>query len=356
MDWTSSNSSSASTRRTTAVASLPSTRTVDCGTKLTWPSSTGTRARCSASRTESISAGAVTISKAFSARRMSVAPASSAFPSRSSSSILAASTWMIPWRSNIHATAPEDPMLPPNFSNACRISGPVRLRLSVRTWIRMATPPGAYPSYVTSSYDSPGSSPVPFWIARLMFSCGMFASLADSIAAFKRMLALGSPPPFLAATVISRRILEKSLPRWPSVLPFLRLIGDHRECPDIALPSFVEQHRLECLHPLEPLRSPTERGLPSAQGTRGRRRVRGTRPRAQVRPEVHVRHERGTGVPDLSRPRDFRQHLHADLERRSARVIEPRLERDDLVREDRRVEVHRVHARRHHEPLAVSHR
>ena len=37
-------------------------------------------------------------------------------------------------------------------------------------------------------------------------------------------------------------------------------------------------------------------------------------------------------------------------------MIQRRLERDDLVREDRRVEVHRVQARRHHETLAVSHR
>src|SRR4249920_1078786 len=130
-----------------------------------------------------------------------------------------------------------------------------------------------------------------------MFSCGMFASLADSIAAFKRTLPLGSPPPPFAATVISRRILEKSLPRWTSVLPFLRLICDHRECPDIALPSFVEQHRLESLHALEPLRSPAERGLPPATGARGRRRVRRTGARAQVSSEVHIRHERGAGVP-----------------------------------------------------------
>src|SRR5438093_10205338 len=34
----------------------------------------------------------------------------------------------------------------PYFSNTCRISGPVRWRLSVSTWIRTATPPGAYPS------------------------------------------------------------------------------------------------------------------------------------------------------------------------------------------------------------------
>src|SRR6266852_8042988 len=102
-----------------------------------------------------------------------------------------------------------------------------------------------------------------------MFSWGMFASLAISVAALRRMFALGSPPPFLVATVISRRIFEKSLPRWTSALPFLRLICDHRECPDIALPSFVEQHRIESLHALEPLRSPAERGLPPATGARG---------------------------------------------------------------------------------------
>src|SRR5436853_7600026 len=118
-----------------------------------------------------------------------------------------------------------------------------------------------------------------------MLSAGMFAARAVSRAAFRRMLAFGSPP-FRAATVISRRILEKSLPRWTSVLPFLRLICAHRECPDIVLPSFVEQHRLESLHPLEPQRPPTERGLPPTTGARGRRRVRRTRPRAYIRPEA----------------------------------------------------------------------
>src|SRR5438552_8961216 len=73
-----------------------------------------------------------------------------------------------------------------------------------------------------------------------MLSCGMFASLADSIAALRRMLALGSPPPLRAATVISRRIFEKSLPRWTSVLPFFRLIWDHRECPDMTYPLSIE--------------------------------------------------------------------------------------------------------------------
>jgi hypothetical protein len=39
----------------------------------------------------------------------------------------------------------------------------------------------------------------------------MLTSLAVSIAAFSRMLPLGSPPPALAATVISRRNLGEEL-------------------------------------------------------------------------------------------------------------------------------------------------
>ena len=74
---------------------------------------------------------------------MSVAPASSAFAIRSSSPIFSASTVMMPLRSNIHATAPEAPMLPPPFSNVWRISGAVRLRLSVSTCTITATPPCA---------------------------------------------------------------------------------------------------------------------------------------------------------------------------------------------------------------------
>src|SRR5256885_13652080 len=92
----------------------------------------------------------------------------------------------------------------------------------------------------------------------------MFASLAISVAALRRMLALGSPPPFFAATVISRRIFEKSLPRWTSALPFLRLICDHRECPDIALPSFVRACRLESFHALEPQLAPGRRLTPAS--------------------------------------------------------------------------------------------
>src|SRR3989475_8726937 len=193
-------------------------------------------------------------------------------------------------------------------------------------------------------------------MAGLLWSGGTFAALGDWSAAWSRRWALGSPPPFFAATVISRRILEKSLPRWTSVLPFLRLICAHRECPDIVLPSFVEQHRLEFLHALESLSPPAERGLPPAPSARGRGRVRRAGSRTQVGPEMHEAQERRARVAGLARPRDFGEDLHADLERRGADVSAPRLERDDLVREDRRVEVHCVNTRGHHEPLAVSHR
>src|SRR5262245_10856445 len=237
---------------------------------------------------------------------------------------------MMPLRSNIHATAPAAPMLPPPFSNTCRISGAVRLRLSVITWTRTATPPGAYPSYVISSYDSPGNSPVPFWMARLTFSAGMFASLADSTAALRRMLIFGSPPPFLAATVISRRILENSLPRCTSALPFLRLICDHRECPDIALSSFF---RLECraqpFHPLRPQRTPHRGSVPAPPLRRGLRRERGHGNRAPgrstiraTRAEVDEGQERRARVPDLAGPRTLGQDLDPDFERRGAHVVQ----------------------------------
>src|SRR3989454_7550245 len=343
-------------RRSTWGASLPSTRTVDCGTNVTSASTTGTRAPSSAPRTASISPGPVVISKTFSSRVMSVAPASSALASRSSSAILVASTRITPLRSNIQATAPDAPMFPPNLSNVCRTSGAVRLRLSVSTRINTATPPGAYPSYVISSYDSPGSSPVPFWMARLMLSCGMFASLADSMAALRRMLALGSPPPFLAATVISRRIFENSFPRWTSALPFLRLICDHRECPDIALPSFVRECRLESFHALEPQLTPGHRLAPAPLLTRRLWGEGWAPPRPQVGSQVHEREERRAGVTHLPRPRYFSQDLDANLERGGADVVQPRPEGDDLVRENRRVEIHRVQARRHHVALAVAHR
>src|SRR5215470_1535750 len=150
-------------------------------------------------------------------------------------------------------------------------------------------------------------------MARLMFSCGMLASLADSIAALRRMFTLGSPPPLRAATVISRRIFEKSFPRWTSVLPFFRLICDHRECPDIPLPSFVRYERLQPLHPLHPPLA-TELGrLPPALLARRLGNEGGRRSRPEIRSEMHVRQERRAGVADLAGPRLLRQHLDPDL-------------------------------------------
>src|SRR2546429_1027715 len=133
----------------------------------------------------------------------------------------------------------------------------------------------------------------------------MFASLAISIAALRRMFALGSPPPFLAATVISRRIFEKSLPRWTSALPFLRLICDHLECPDIALPSFVRECRLESFHALEPQLTSGHRLAPAPPLARCLRGERRARPRQQGGPPGPEGGERRAGGAPPPRPRDF---------------------------------------------------
>src|SRR5579862_5302427 len=64
----------------------------------------------------------------------------------------------------------------------------------------------------------------------------MLASRARSIADRRRMLLAGSPPPSLAAMMISRASLLKILPRCWSTLPFLILMLCHLECPDTASP------------------------------------------------------------------------------------------------------------------------
>src|SRR5687768_10483418 len=80
---------------------------------------------------------------------------------------------------------------------------------------------------------APSSSPVPFWIARLMLSAGMFTLLALSTAVRRRGLEATSPPPMRAAIDISRMILVKIFPRLASRAPFLCLIDAHLECPDM---------------------------------------------------------------------------------------------------------------------------
>src|SRR5919204_1569506 len=142
---------------------------------------------------------------------------------------------MTPHRSNIHETAPSAARLPPPFANDERTSPAVRWRLSVRHSTMTATPPGPYPSYTASSYETPSSSPVPFLIARVMLSEGMFASFAASIAARRRALPLGSPPPMRAETVISLMSFVKSLPFAAPCASFLRLILVQRLWPDMAL-------------------------------------------------------------------------------------------------------------------------
>src|ERR1700749_1347464 len=72
-------------------------------------------------------------------------------------------------------------------------------------------------------------------MARLMLSAGMFSPLAARIAARRRGLLSGSPPPFLAAMLISLMRRVNILPRFASSAPFLCLIVAHFEWPDIGI-------------------------------------------------------------------------------------------------------------------------
>src|SRR5579871_504746 len=100
----------------------------------------------------------------------------------------------------------------------------------------MPTPPGPYPSKVTSSYCSPSSWPVPRKMARSMLSFGIFSFLPARMAVRRRGLEFGSPPPMRAAMVISRISRVKTRPRLASVAAFLCLIVAHFECPDMTIP------------------------------------------------------------------------------------------------------------------------
>src|SRR5204863_4711835 len=70
-------------------------------------------------------------------------------------------------------------------------------------------------------------------MARSMLSFGMLFAFASAMAARRRGLPLGSPPPMRAATVISLRIRVKILPRFASAAPFLCLMVLHLLWPDI---------------------------------------------------------------------------------------------------------------------------
>src|SRR5690348_10650670 len=67
-----------------------------------------------------------------------------------------------------------------------------------------------------------------------MLSQGMLTALAASIAVRSRGLPPGSPPPLLAATVISRMTLVQDEARRASVTAFLRLICFHLLWPAMA--------------------------------------------------------------------------------------------------------------------------
>src|SRR6187200_3344024 len=84
---------------------------------------------------------------------------------------------------------------------------------------------------------SPLSPPTPLAMARSMLSLGMFAPRALSIARRSEKLVLASPPPSRAATVMARASLVNSAARFLSAAPFLCLIVDHFECPDMPLAS-----------------------------------------------------------------------------------------------------------------------
>src|SRR6266496_6397273 len=64
-----------------------------------------------------------------------------------------------------------------------------------------------------------------------MLSFGMLCPRAAWIALRRRGLPLGSPPPVLAAMVISFDNLLKILPRFASIAPLKRLTFDHLLCP-----------------------------------------------------------------------------------------------------------------------------
>ena len=149
-----------------------------------------------------------------------------------------APTSTTPRRSNCQATLPSPPKLPPWSSKMRRTIAAVRFRLSVSARRRIATPPGPYPSYVTSMYWTPSRFPEAFLIARSMLSLGMFAALARSIAAASVTFVSGLGS-CRAQTMISRVRRENKLDLFLSCAPLRCLMFAHFECPAIT-PSMAE--------------------------------------------------------------------------------------------------------------------
>src|SRR5258707_259810 len=182
-----------------------------------------------ASLTFSIASGGVTTYQPEPSSFKSSAPASNTMSSILSSLACSLGTTISPLRWNIQPTAPASARLPPFLLIRCRNSPTTRLRLVVTAWMSIPTPPGPYPSNVTSSYCSPSSWPVPRSTARSMFSFGMFSFLPARMAARRRGLELGSPPPMRAAMVISRMTRVNTRPRFGSLAAFFRLMAQYAQ-------------------------------------------------------------------------------------------------------------------------------
>src|SRR3954451_25244269 len=117
-----------------------------------------------------------------------------------------------------------------------------------------------------------------------MLSFGIEYERAFSIAFASARLPSGSPPPSLAATMIARESLEKSLPRLASAAPFLCLIDDHLLCPDTNfLPHGLQE---QFVQPRVVRQLGVERGHEVAPVARQHRASVDLREHLHVRPEA----------------------------------------------------------------------
>src|SRR4249919_2230490 len=190
-------------------------------------------------------------------------------------------------------------------------------------------------------------APVPFAIARSMLSLGIEASLAFCTARPRAALPSTSPPPSLAATVIARASLVKSLPLRESTIAFLCLIDAHLECPDIPLRLARERPGMAAIpghRALQALREADRRG-PARQLAQTRRihplavdLAVGRAAAAHVRCDVGARRP-ADELDDLAhRPRASRPRV----ERLAARAVAVEGARDGQVGGDRVLDVEEV--------------
>src|SRR3954469_4872288 len=149
-------------------------------------------------------------------------------------------------------------------------------------------------SIAAPSAPAPAPVPIAFWI----LSFGIEASRAFWTAVASAALPSVSPPPSRAATVIARASLLKSLPRLASAAPFLCLIDDHFECPDMAL--ILGGVSRPIVEPSPQQRDGAPSGAPSSLRVRHARARRQARPVYSRRPVVYWLPERCyRGLVDL---------------------------------------------------------